>query len=129
MIDHIGLSVSDIERARAFYQAALAPLDISEQMTVGPDQTERKETAIGFGTDDQPFFWIGDGGAVGEGSHVAFTVDTRAKVDAFYAAAITAGGRDNGAPGVRPHYHPNYYAAFVFDPDGLNIEAVCHLPE
>lgn len=76
-----------------------------------------------------PFFWIGDNERVGEGTHVAFSTPDRATVDAFYEAAIAAGGRDNGAPGLRPKYHPNYYGAFVLDPDGANIEAVCHRPE
>ena len=77
----------------------------------------------------KPYFWFGDDGAPGQHTHVAFAVDSRAKVDAFHAAALAAGGRDNGAPGLRPHYHPDYYGAFVLDPDGHNIEAVCHLPE
>lgn len=89
--------------------------------------TESGGTAIGFGKDDNPFFWIGDNERVGEGTHVAFTVESRAEVDAFHAAALAAGGRDNG--GLRPNYGPNYYAAFVFDPDGANIEAVCHKAE
>ena len=87
------------------------------------------EVALGFGADDKPFFWVGDNERVGEGTHVAFAVDSRAKVDAFYEEALAAGGSDHGAPGLRPHYHPNYYAAFVFDPDGNNIEAVSHRPE
>jgi len=129
MIDHVGFAVADAERSRRFYEQALAPLGISLIMTVTPEQTEAGGTAHGFGADDKPFFWIGDNERVGEGMHVAFAVDARAKVDAFYKAALAAGGRDNGAPGLRPHYHPNYYAAFIFDPDGNNIEAVSHRPE
>ena len=94
-------------------------------MTVSPEQTEAGGTAHGFGRDGNPFFWVGDNERVGEGTHVAFAVATRADVEAFHAAAIAAGGRDNGGPGLRPHYGPDYYAAFVFDPDGNNIEAVC----
>ena len=126
MLDHVGFAVADAERSRTFYEAALAPLGITLLMTVTPDRTEAGGTAHGFGSNGKPYFWIGDNERVGEGTHVAFAVDTRALVDAFYAAAIAAGGRDNGPPGLRPHYHPDYYGAFVFDPDGNNIEAVCH---
>ena len=129
MIDHVGFAVADAERSRRFYQQALAPLDIGLIMTVTPDQTEAGGTAHGFGSDGKPYFWIGDNERVGEGTHVAFAVDSRARVDAFHQAALAAGGRDNGAPGLRPHYHPDYYAAFVLDPDGHNIEAVSHRPE
>ncbi len=129
MIDHVGFAVADAERSRRFYEQALAPLGISLIMSVTPEQTVVGGTAHGFGSDGKPYFWIGDNERVGEGTHVAFTVDTRAKVHAFHEAALAAGGRDNGAPGLRPHYHPNYYAAFVYDPDGANIEAVCHRPE
>jgi catechol 2,3-dioxygenase-like lactoylglutathione lyase family enzyme len=129
MLDHVGFAVADAERSRRFYQKALAPLGIGLVMSVTPEQTESGGTAHGFGSDGKPYFWIGDNERGGEGTHVAFEVDTRAKVDAFHQAASAAGGRDNGAPGIRPHYHPNYYAAFVYDPDGANIEAVCHRPE
>jgi catechol 2,3-dioxygenase-like lactoylglutathione lyase family enzyme len=129
MIDHVGFAVTDLEASKAFYEAALAPLGITELMTVTPEQTEAGGTAIGFGKDEKPFFWIGDNEAVGEGTHIAFTADTREQVDAFYRGALGAGGKDHGAPGIREHYHPNYYAAFVFDPDGMNIEAVCHRAE
>jgi catechol 2,3-dioxygenase-like lactoylglutathione lyase family enzyme len=128
MIDHVGFAVSDAERSRCFYTAALAPLGIGLIVTAAPDQTEAGGTAHGFGLDGNPFFWIGDNERVGEGTHVAFAVSTREQVDAFHAAALAAGGRDNGAPGLRPQYHPNYYAAFVLDPDGANVEAVCHAP-
>ena len=126
MLDHVGFAVSDIERSRRFYEQALAPLGISLIMSVTPEQTEAGGTGHGFGSNGKPYFWIGDNERVGEGTHVAFAVDTRAEVDAFHEAGLAAGGRDNGAPGLRPHYHPNYYGAFVFDPDGMNIEAVCH---
>ena len=129
MLDHVGFAVADAERSKRFYEQALAPLGISLIMSVTPEQTEAGGTAHGFGSDGKPYFWVGDNERVGEGTHVAFSVDTRAKVDAFYRAALAAGGTDNGAPGIRPHYHPNYYAAFVRDPDGANIEAVCHRPE
>lgn len=126
MLDHVGFAVSDAERSRAFYEAALTPLGIGLVMSVTPEQTESGGTAHGFGREDNPFFWIGDNERVGEGTHVAFSAETRDQVDAFYEAALAAGGRDNGAPGLRAQYGPNYYAAFVRDPDGLNIEAVCH---
>ena len=129
MLDHVGFAVDDAEQSKKFYEQALAPLGISLIMSVTPEQTEAGGTAHGFGSDGKPFFWVGDNERVGEGTHVAFAVDSRAQVHAFYEAALAAGGRDNGAPGLRPHYHPNYFAAFVFDPDGINIEAVCHRPK
>ena len=120
MIDHTGVPVKDVAKSKAFYRAALAPLGYSMLMEF--------EEAAGFGVAPKPDFWIGEGVAGKSGVHVAFRADTRAQVDAFYKAAIAAGGRDNGPPGLRPHYHANYYGAFVFDPDGHNIEAVCHAP-
>ena len=128
MLDHVGFAVTDIEKSKAFYEAALAPLGITLLMTVPPDVTEAGGTALGFGSNGKPYFWIGDNERVGEGTHIAFAARTRAEVDAFYAAAMGAGGADNGPPGIRAIYHPNYYGAFVLDPDGLNIEAVCHAP-
>jgi len=129
MIDHVGFAVSDAERSKRFYEQALAPLGITLLMSVTPEQTESGGTAHGFGSDGKPYFWVGDNERVGEGTHVAFAVDSRAKVEAFHAAALAAGGRDNGGPGLRPQYGPGYYAAFVHDPDGNNIEAVSHQPE
>jgi catechol 2,3-dioxygenase-like lactoylglutathione lyase family enzyme len=129
MLDHVGIAVKDARRSRAFYDAALAPLDIEMLMEVGPEHTGSGGTACGYGRGQNPFFWFGDNEKVGEGFHVAFTADSRRLVDAFYEAALTAGGTDNGAPGLRPHYHPNYYGAFVLDPDGHNVEVVCHRPE
>ena len=128
MIDHIGITVADVPTARAFYEAALAPLSIAVVMVVTPEQSGGPAFA-GFGAAGKPFFWIGSGGAASGPIHAAFAAGTRAEVDAFHRAALAAGGRDNGAPGLRPHYHPNYYGAFVLDPDGNNIEAVCHRPE
>ncbi|HEY7550611.1 MAG TPA: VOC family protein [Hyphomicrobiaceae bacterium] len=128
-LDHIGLSVSDFAAAKAFYSAALEPLGITVQMEVTRDETGGYEGA-GFGADGKPFFWLGSGGGkASPGVHVAFAARNRAEVDAFYRAAIAAGGKDNGAPGLRAHYHPTYYGAFVLDADGNNIEAVCHKPE
>jgi catechol 2,3-dioxygenase-like lactoylglutathione lyase family enzyme len=118
-LDHVTLKVADFGRAAAFYDAALASLGL--RRLFGDDAT-----FAGYGA-GRPFFWIGADGREGY-AHVAFAVAERAAVDAFHAAALAAGGRDNGAPGVRPHYHPNYYGAFVLDPDGNNVEAVCHAP-
>ena len=126
MIDHMGIAVSDIAKSRAFYQSALGALGMSVQMEATPDQTESGGTALGFGVPGEKIFWIADEERPGEGTHVAFKADTRAQVDAFHKAGLEAGGRNNGAPGLRPHYGPNYYAAFVYDPDGANIEAVCY---
>ena len=126
MLDHVGFAVADAERSRTFYEAALKPLGLGLIMTVPAEENGSGGTAHGFGTEGDPFFWIGDNERVGEGTHIAFRAETRDQVDAFYEAALTAGGKDNGAPGLRPVYGPNYYAAFILDPDGLNVEAVCH---
>lgn len=127
MLDHITIAVADLERSIAFYEAALKPLELSNVMSVTAEETGG-EAYAGFGAAGKPFFWIGSGAKPKGGTHVAFAANTRAEVDAFHRAALAAGGRDNGAPGLRPHYHPNYYGAFVLDPDGNNIEAVCHRP-
>jgi len=128
MIDHVGIPVSDIARSTEFYLKALEPLGISIVMEVSAEQPGHG-AAVGFGANFKPFFWIGGAGGLGVGHvHVAFAAPSRAAVDAFYRAAITAGGKDNGKPGLRPHYHENYYGAFVLDFDGHNIEAVCHAP-
>jgi catechol 2,3-dioxygenase-like lactoylglutathione lyase family enzyme len=97
-------------------------------MSLWPEQTEAGGTAHGFGSGGNPYFWVGDNERVGAGTHIAFRARSRAEVDAFHVAALAAGGRDNGAPGLRPHYRPDYYAAFVLDPDGINVEAVSHAP-
>jgi catechol 2,3-dioxygenase-like lactoylglutathione lyase family enzyme len=121
MIDHVTANVSEFERAKGFYAQALAPLGYSVQMEF--------EGAAGFGTGEGiPDFWIGSSAERGA-THVAFKASDRAQVDAFYEAAIAAGGTDNGPPGPRPHYHETYYAAYVHDADGNNVEAVCHRPE
>jgi catechol 2,3-dioxygenase-like lactoylglutathione lyase family enzyme len=126
MLDHVGFPVLDYERSKAFYTRALAPLGYTLVMEVRQD--EQDSPAAGFGADGKPDLWIGGEGGLNRALHVAITADDRAAVDAFYAAALAAGGKDNGAPGLRPHYHPNYYGAFVLDPDGHNVEAVCHKP-
>jgi catechol 2,3-dioxygenase-like lactoylglutathione lyase family enzyme len=122
MLDHVGFAVSDYGASKSFYEKALAPLGLTLLM-------EPMGAAAGFGEDGKPFFWIeSQGGAVQRRLHVAFEARDRATVDAFHAAALEAGGTDNGGPGVRAIYHPNYYGAYVLDPDGNNIEAVCHKP-
>lgn len=127
IIDHIGVSVTDYERSKAFYTQALAPLGITMMMEYG--------TACGFGKNGKPELWIGSGKMSFQSDeqtkvitpiHIAVKAKDRGEVDAFYAAAIAAGGRDFGKPGVRELYHPNYYGAFVLDPDGHNLEAVFH---
>jgi catechol 2,3-dioxygenase-like lactoylglutathione lyase family enzyme len=125
MLDHIGFPVSDFARSKDFYSRALAPLGIKLITDVALDDDDGY---AGFGT-DRPHFWIGTGKPLVGRLHVAFAAQTRAEVRAFYEAALAAGGVDNGAPGLRPHYHANYYGAFVLDPDGHNIEAVTHLPD
>jgi catechol 2,3-dioxygenase-like lactoylglutathione lyase family enzyme len=124
MIDHIGFPVADYTRSKTFYTKALAPLGYTLVMEAQQDQNDNP--AAGFGANGKPDFWIGGEGGLNRRMHVAITASNRAAVDAFYRAALAAGGKDNGAPGLRPHYHPDYYGAFVFDPDGHNVEAVCH---
>ena len=121
MLDHVTLKISNFARSKAFYDAALKPLGITHLYG---------EAGIfaGYGVAPKALFWIGANTAPITGAHVALTAPNRATVDAFYTAALAAGGTDNGKPGLRPNYHENYYGAFVLDPDGHNIEAVCHSP-
>jgi catechol 2,3-dioxygenase-like lactoylglutathione lyase family enzyme len=120
MLDHIGIGASDLARSKAFFLKALQPLGIGVVMEF-PE-------AVGLGTERKPFFWLAAAAQTPAPLHLAFGADSRREVDEFYRAAIDAGATDNGPPGLRTHYHPNYYAAFVFGPDGHNIEAVCHKP-
>ena len=129
MIDHIGFPVSDYARAKRFYTGALAPLGYELVMEIDASQTESRAPAAGFGRAGKPDFWIGGEGGLNGHMHVAILAANRASVDAFYRAALNAGGKDNGPPGLRPNYHANYYAAFVLDPDNHNIEALTHTPE
>lgn len=118
MFDHVGFRVRNLAASRAFYLAALAPLGFGVAMQ-GP-------TGVGLGRGRKPELWLAQGDPPVSPLHIAFAAGNRAEVDAFHAAALAAGGRDNGRPGLRLHYHPNYYGAFAIDPDGHNIEAVCH---
>ena len=121
MLDHILFDVRDLEKSKAFYKAALAPLGYALIYEVNG--------SVGFGADGNIDFCLQGGKQIVPGIHFAFRTDSRAKVRAFYEAAIEVGGKDNGPPGIREHYHPNYYGAFVIDINGHNIEAVCHNPE
>ena len=135
LIDHVGVDVTDFDASKIFYDAALGPLQVAVLFQVPIEHTAGARV-MGYGkTADsghiqagKPSFWIAEGTRRAQGLHVAFVAETRDQVDAFHAGAMAAGGRDNGGPGVRPHYHPNYYGAFVLDPDGYNVEAVCHGP-
>ena len=118
MIDHVGLDVRDYDTSKRFYEQALAPL--------GYELLMEFEQVAGFGRDGKPEFWISSRGPAQTGVHVAFVSADRAGVDRFHEAALAAGGTDNGGPGERPIYHPGYYGAYVLDPDGNNVEAVCH---
>lgn len=123
MIDHLGVTVAEMKRSLAFYDQALAPLGFARVMAF-PEEGEPVQ--VGYGRGRKPFFWVGAGPAASGPLHLAFAAPDRNSVQAFHAAALKAGGVDNGAPGLRPDYHPTYYAAFVLDPDGNNVEAVHH---
>lgn len=128
MIDHTGVVVSDFDKSKAFYRNALGAIGYSLIMEFPASVTGHTDVA-GFGEPPKPDFWISGGTPNRPALHIAFRVSSREMVDAFYKAAMVAGGTDHGAPGIRAHYHPNYYGAFVLDPDGHNIEAVCHEAE
>ncbi len=121
MLDHVKLFVSDVDRSRAFYERALQPLGYRVLLEPAPG-------VVGMGR-DFPNFWLAPAEGGSTTAHVAIRTDSRSVVDEFYEAALAAGGTDNGAPGLRPQYHPTYYGAFVHDPDGNNVEAVCHDPK
>lgn len=118
MFDHVGFGVTDLAESKAFFLRALQPLGVAVAME-GP-------YGVGLGKNGKPSLWLSPTKETPAHLHIAFAADTRSEVDAFYRAALAAGGKDNGPPGVRPHYHPNYYGAFIIGPDGHNIEAVCH---
>jgi catechol 2,3-dioxygenase-like lactoylglutathione lyase family enzyme len=121
VLDHIGIGVSNLEASKAFFLQALAPLGVDVVMEVSD--------AAGLGRGQKPSLWLGTTEDKPLPLHIAFAADKRSQVDEFYRQALAAGGKDNGPPGIRPHYHANYYAAFVIGPDGHNVEAVCHRPE
>jgi catechol 2,3-dioxygenase-like lactoylglutathione lyase family enzyme len=121
MFDHMGFGVTNLANSKAFFLQALQPLGVAVAME-GP-------YGVGMGQNNKPSLWLHETKEKPAHLHLAFTAESRRQVDAFYKAAIAAGGKDNGAPGLRPHYHPNYYGAFVIGPDGHNVEAVCHRPE
>jgi catechol 2,3-dioxygenase-like lactoylglutathione lyase family enzyme len=121
MFDHIGLPVSDVAAGKTFFLQALAPLGVAVVME-GP-------YGVGIGKDRKPSLWLHEATGAPTPLHLAFTATDRRQVDEFHKAALEAGGKDNGAPGLRPHYHPDYYGAFVIGPDGHNVEAVCHKPQ
>ena len=121
-LDHIGIKTVDFKIAKAFYEKALAPLDIVPIMVMEEDYF----SGVGFGRDGKPDFWVSTGPSATSPIHICFAARSSHEVDAFYAAALAAGAKDNGAPGIRKEYHPGYYGAFVLDPDGHNLEAVFH---
>jgi len=127
MIDHMGLTVSDAAKSRRFYDRALAGIGYAVVMEV-PKEFTGGHATFGYGVPPKPDFWISEGTPNEPRLHVAFRAERRSQVDEFHKAALAAGGKDNGAPGLRPHYHKDYYGAFVLDPDGHNIEVVCHTP-
>ena len=121
MFDHVGFGVSNVAESKAFFLKALEPIGVAVAME-GP-------YGVGMGKNGKPSLWIHDATSKPTPMHIAFTADNRTEVDSFYKAALAAGGKDNGPPGLRPHYHPNYYGAFVIGPDGHNVEVVCHKAE
>jgi catechol 2,3-dioxygenase-like lactoylglutathione lyase family enzyme len=126
-IDHMGIGVSDISHAQAFYESVLRPLGITLVMSIQADPPGSKPRRLGFGSEGKPFLWLHDAPVPSQGAHIALIAKSREAVDGFHAAGIAAGGQDNGAPGIRSHYHSSYYAAYVLAPDGVNLEAVCQV--
>ncbi|OMQ24658.1 VOC family protein [Serratia oryzae] len=126
MIDHTGINVSQFARSKEFYSKVLAPLGYALRLQLGDAAAGYGETVLQPGDDPGGAFWISTGAPCTPRIHIAFRATSQAQVKAFYEAALAAGAKDNGAPGFRHHYHKNYYAAFVYDPDGYNIEAVFH---
>ena len=124
MLDHVSIAVSDVRRSILFYEQALAPLGIGRLMAYGG--TNDLPDHVGFGSERKPYLWLGKGNPIRGYVHIALSAANRDAVNAFHAAALAAGGTDNGAPGLRPQYHAGYYGAFVLDPDGCNLEAVHH---
>lgn len=126
-IDHMGIGVSDILHAQVFYESVLRPIGITLVMSIQADPPGSNPRRLGFGSEGKPFLWLHDAPVPSHGVHIALIAQSRGAVDAFHAAGVAAGGKDNGAPGLRPHYHSSYYAAYVLTPDGVNLEAVCQV--
>jgi catechol 2,3-dioxygenase-like lactoylglutathione lyase family enzyme len=124
-VDHLGIGVSDIVQAQAFYEPVLKPLGIVLVMSIESDPPSSKPRRLGFGSGGKPYLWLHEASAPSHGVHIALIAPSREAVNVFHANGIAAGGKDNGAPGIRPHYHPTYYAAYVIAPNGVNLEAVC----
>ncbi len=127
VIDHLEIAVSDAKISLKFYEQALAPLGFKLIITQEPTRTRTRGFRYGIGPNNYPRLWLHDNEPVGTPMHIAFCADTRGVVDRFWKQAISKGGKDNGEPGIRSNYHPNYYAAYVLDPDGNNIEVVCQI--
>lgn len=127
-IDHVGIGVSDIAQARFFYEQALKPLGITLMVSIEADPPQSTPRRLGFGCAGKPFLWLHGAPVPSHGAHIALIAQSHEAVDAFHAAAMAAGGTDNGPPGLRPRYHSDYYAAYVLGPDGVNLEAVCQEP-
>ena len=128
MIDHMAFQVSDLKRSQEFYDKALAPLGYKRLMEA-PEKNAQGAWFLGWGDSLDTDIWIGESQRTEPRLHIAFRADNHQQVDEFYEAALAAGGKDNGKPGLRPHYHEHYYGAYVLDPDGHNVEAVCHTPQ
>ncbi len=128
MIDHLALQVNDLKKSQHFYENALAPLGY-KRLIEEPKKNEQGALVFGWGDSIQTDFWIREGLRNEPRLHIAFRADNHEQVDEFHRAALAAGGKDNGKPGLRPEYHENYYGAFILDPDDHNIEAVCHTPK
>ncbi|WP_150301948.1 VOC family protein [Pseudomonas profundi] len=126
-IDHVGIGVSDMSHARLFYELALKPLGITLMVSIEAEPPRSTPQRLGFGSAGKPFLWLHEAAVPSHGAHIALMAQSHEAVHAFHAAALAAGGQDNGAPGIRPRYHSAYYAAYVLAPDGVNLEAVCQV--
>jgi catechol 2,3-dioxygenase-like lactoylglutathione lyase family enzyme len=124
-VDHLGIGVSDIVQAQAFYEPVLKSLGIVLVISIESDPPSSKPRRLGFGSGGKPYLWLHEASAPSHGAHIALIAPSREAVNVFHANGIAAGGKDNGAPGIRPHYHSSYYAAYVIAPNGVNLEAVC----
>lgn len=129
-IDHLNIAVPDLAAAVSFYEPVLAVIGVSKMLVIPADPAKNQPAMTGFGLAEvKPYFWLIDDGVVGSNMHLAFTVDTRELVRDFYQAALDAGAAAREEPAIFPEYHDDYYGGFVWDPNGINLEAVCHHPE